>query len=60
MQDVYDSRARIVHEPAVIERAYGAPREQDGWQTRVSDFFSRLFGRYHARAIIELEVLSPA
>lgn len=48
--------ARIVTEPAVIERAHTAMRAKYGWQIRLSDLLSRLTGRIRRRAWIEIEV----
>ena len=48
--------ARIVTEPAVIERAHTAMRAKYGWQMRLSDLLSRLTGRIRRRAWIEIEV----
>ena len=50
-----DARARIVHEPDLIERVYAALREKYGLTMKITDFFSKLTGRYRKRAIIELE-----
>jgi PPOX class probable F420-dependent enzyme len=54
--DWVEGRARIVSEPEVIERAYGALRRKYGWQMRAADFLSRLSGRYEKRAILEIEL----
>ena len=44
--------ARIVTEPAVIERAQ---RAKYGWQMRLTDLLSRLTGRIRRRAWIEIQ-----
>ena len=55
--DWLDARARIVREPELIERVYAALRKKYGLTMRITDFFSKLTGRYRRRAIIELELL---
>lgn len=51
----HDASARIVTEPAVIERARAALRAKYGWQMWLGDLFSRLAGRIEHRAWIEIE-----
>jgi PPOX class probable F420-dependent enzyme len=51
-----DGRARRVEDAATVEAAYRALRRKYGWQMRLADFFSKLAGRYDARAILELEL----
>ena len=48
--------ARVVDDPETIERAFAALRAKYGWQMWIPDLFSRLAGRIHRRAIIEIEV----
>ena len=48
--------ARLIAEPAAIDRAHGALRAKYGWQMRVADLFSRLTGRARRRAYIEIDV----
>jgi len=48
------ARARLVHDPALAERVYRAFRHKYGWQMRLVNLGSRLAGRIHRRAIIEL------
>ncbi len=55
-----EAQARIVTEPATIERAYTALREKYRWQMKVGDVFSKLIGHYHKRAMIELELAGAA
>jgi PPOX class probable F420-dependent enzyme len=45
---------RIVSEPDVIERGYAALIRKYGWQMRLGNVFSRLAGRFHHRALLEL------
>lgn len=47
--------ARIVTDPAVIERAQRAMRAKYGWQMRLTDLLSRLTGRIRRRAWIEIQ-----
>lgn len=58
--DWLEARARIVQEPALIERVYAALRNKYGLQMKIGDFFSKLSGRYDKRTIIELELNGPA
>ena len=45
---------RVVSEPDVIEAGYAALKRKYGWQMHLADFFSRLTGRIHGRALLEL------
>lgn len=47
-------QARVVTEPAVIERGYAALRRKYGWQMKLLDFFSGLSGKKKKRVLIEL------
>jgi hypothetical protein len=49
-------RARRVEDAATVKTAYAALRRKYGWQMRMADFFSKLSGRFDARAILELEL----
>ena len=49
-------RARRVEAAALVATAYDALHAKYGWLMRVTDFFSRLTGRYDARAIVEIEL----
>ena len=51
-----EGRGRIVSEPGVVERAYGAFRRKYGWQMWLTDLLSKATGRYAARAMLELEL----
>jgi hypothetical protein len=55
--DFVPARTVVVDDPAVIARAYDAFRAKYGWQIRVTDFFSRLSGRYAKRAMLEIELV---
>ena len=55
-----EAQARIVEEAELIERVYAALRRKYRWQMKIGDFFSKISGRYHKRAIIELQVLGVA
>jgi PPOX class probable F420-dependent enzyme len=46
--------ARIITEPALIQRAHAALRAKYGWQVRLLDIVSRLTGRARRRAWIEV------
>jgi len=49
-------RARRVDDAATLAAAYRALRRKYGFQMWLLDAFSRLAGRYDARAMLELEV----
>jgi PPOX class probable F420-dependent enzyme len=51
-----DATARLVTEPASIERARAALRAKYGWRMRLLDLFSWLAGRIRHRAWIEIEL----
>ena len=51
-----DATARLVTEPAAIERAHAALRAKYGWQMWLTDLFSQLAGRIGRRAWTEIEV----
>jgi len=55
--DFTAAESRLVEDPAVIASAYAAFREKYGWQIRLTDFFSKLTGRYGKRAMIEIELV---
>ena len=50
-----DATARVVTDPSTIAHADAAMRLKYGWQKRLLDTFSRLTGRYHRRAWIEVD-----
>jgi PPOX class probable F420-dependent enzyme len=51
-----EGRARLVDDRERIRTAHEALRRKYGWQMWLTDFLSRLSGRIHQRAILELEV----
>ena len=51
-----DASGRILKEPASIARAHAALCSKYGWQMRVADLGSRLTGRIHKRAWLEIQV----
>ncbi|MFA5633214.1 MAG: PPOX class F420-dependent oxidoreductase [Porticoccaceae bacterium] len=54
--DWLEARARILDEPENIARAYRALYEKYGWKMRVTDWLSKLSGRYEKRAILEIQL----
>ena len=54
--DWIEGRARILRDPDQIARGYAALRRKYGWQMKVGDLASKLSGRYHRRALLELEL----
>jgi hypothetical protein len=55
--DFTSASTTIVEDAAVIERAYDAFRAKYGWQIRLTDFMSKLTGRYDKRAMLEIELV---
>jgi len=51
-----EARARIVDEPENIARAYRALYDKYGWKMRITDWLSKLSGRYEKRAILEIQL----
>lgn len=52
--DWLDGTARILDDPAQIERAHAALRGKYGFIAAVTDFFARLSGRIRRRAYLEI------
>jgi uncharacterized protein len=50
-----DTNARIVTDPALIERIYAALRAKYGWQMSLLNVGARLAGRIRKRAFIEAD-----
>jgi PPOX class probable F420-dependent enzyme len=46
----------IVTEPALIRRVYAEFTTKYGWQFRLTNVLSRLSGRYHQRAMLEISL----
>jgi len=53
-----NGRAGLVVDEATITLAYGLLINKYGWQLRLTNLFSRLFGRYQSRQIIKISLLS--
>ncbi len=51
-----DASARILTEPASIDKAHAALRSKYGWQMLVADLGSRLTGRIRHRAWLEIQL----
>jgi len=51
-----EGTARILTEPRAIDRAHAALRTKYGWQVWLADALSRLTGRIHRRAWIEIRL----
>jgi uncharacterized protein len=58
--DWRETTARVLSSRASIDRAHAALRAKYGWQMRVADALSRLAGRHHRRAWIEIELPGAA
>ena len=52
-----DCEASIVSDPDEIREAYRHLIAKYGWQMRVTNFFSRLTGKIHQRAVVRLDLL---
>lgn len=50
-----DTQARIVHDPALIERVYRAFGAKYGWQIAVFNIGARLVGRFRKRIFMEVD-----
>ena len=55
-----EAKATLVTDAGTIADAYAALHNKYGWQMAVTDFFSKLTGRYGKRAIIALEITGAA
>ena len=51
-----EASARILTEPASIDKAHAALRSKYGWQMGVADLGSRLTGRIHRREWLEIQL----
>ncbi|MFT4719320.1 MAG: PPOX class probable F420-dependent enzyme [Candidatus Azotimanducaceae bacterium] len=49
-------QVRIVTEPALVRRVYAEFIKKYGWQIRLTNVLSRLSGRYHQRAMLEISL----
>jgi PPOX class probable F420-dependent enzyme len=54
--EAVSGRATLMVEPATIALAYKLLINKYGWQMKLTDLFSRLFGRYHTRQIIKISL----
>ncbi|MEM8500121.1 MAG: PPOX class F420-dependent oxidoreductase [Pseudomonadota bacterium] len=54
--NTYHCDARILESDLEIQRAYKALNRKYGFLMRVTDFFSKLTGRYDNRALIQIDV----
>jgi hypothetical protein len=53
--DWIEARGRVVADAKTERDAYAALHAKYGWQMKMVDFWSRLFGRIGSRAIVEIE-----
>ena len=49
-----DAHAAVVDDPIVVARAYRVLHAKYGWQMTLVDLLSRLSGRIHKRAMLEI------
>ncbi|MFK7730408.1 MAG: PPOX class F420-dependent oxidoreductase [Pseudomonadales bacterium] len=52
----YDCEAFLLESDADIARAYKALNKKYGFLMRITDFFSKMTGRYDKRALIQIDV----
>ena len=52
----FDAECWVIDDADREARAYDALREKYGWQMRLVDLFSWLFGRYDRRVVLEVRV----
>jgi hypothetical protein len=55
--DWHDARAVIIDEVNEVRAALAALREKYGWQMRLTDFASRLIGKFEKRAYIKVTLI---
>lgn len=58
--NTYTGDARLLESEADIKRAYRALNKKYGFLMRLTDFFSKLTGRYDNRALIQIDVSEQA
>jgi PPOX class probable F420-dependent enzyme len=51
-----EGRGRVLESDEDIRRAYEALHAKYGWMMRLTDWMSRLTGRYDRRALLEIEL----
>ncbi|NJN52634.1 MAG: PPOX class F420-dependent oxidoreductase [Gammaproteobacteria bacterium] len=51
-----EGRARVITDVSEIARAYRALRARYGWQMMLTDFFSKVTGRFDKRALLAVEL----
>ena len=54
--DWIDAKAELIDEPEKIKFSFSALRNKYGFRFKISDCFSKIFGRYHKRQIIKFSI----
>jgi uncharacterized protein len=54
-----EAKARLVTDPAEVERAYVSLRGKYGLRMAIGDFFAKLTGRYQRRQLIAVNLAAP-
>ena len=54
--DWMDAKAELINEPEKIKFSFSVLRGKYGFRFRISDFFSKIFGRYHKRQIVKFSI----
>lgn len=49
-----EGQATVVDDATLLKNVYGSFTQKYGWVMRVTDFFSKLSGKYNQRAMIEI------
>lgn len=54
--EAFDGQATLIDRESSIDLAYQLLIKKYGWQMRITNLFSRLFGRYHTRQMIRISL----
>ena len=54
--DWIDAKTELIDEPEKIKFSFSVLRSKYGFRFKISDFFSKIFGRYHQRQIIKFSI----
>ena len=54
--DWMDAKTELIDEPEKIKFSFSVLRSKYGFRFKISDCFSKIFGRYHKRQIIKFSI----
>ena len=54
--DWMDAKAELINKPEKIKFSFSVLRSKYGFRFKISDCFSKIFGRYHKRQIIKFSI----